>query len=195
MVDFLVNNVGLSYDHAAFFHEVDEKRINDIITLNISAMHDMTRIVLPYMREKKCGLVLNISSASAYLPSPAYVSTYGASKAYVVSWTRGMADEYKREGIHFETIVPWFVSTAMSKARPSMMIPKPEVYARSALNWVGAAAEHTGYFWHEVQQFVVTELPEFLTRARAVGFHADIRRRALAKKAREAAGEGAKKDN
>lgn len=149
-------------------------------------MQDMTRVVLPQMRAQKLGLVVNVSSASAYLQSPAYISTYGASKAYVTSWTTGLADEYAREGVRFETLVPWFVATAMSKSRPSLTIPKPEVYARSALNWLGCASEHTGYFWHELQHFFATEMPAFFIKGQVVKFHASIRRRALAKKEREA---------
>lgn len=81
-VGLLINNVGVSYPYARFFHEVDEKLLNDLIKVNIVGTTKVTQAVLPGMVERKRGAIVNIGSGAAIvIPSDPLYSVYAASKA------------------------------------------------------------------------------------------------------------------
>lgn len=61
-VGVLVNNVGISYPFTKYFHELDDERVSQLITLNVDSTTWMTRIVLPGMLERKRGAIVNIGS-------------------------------------------------------------------------------------------------------------------------------------
>jgi 17beta-estradiol 17-dehydrogenase / very-long-chain 3-oxoacyl-CoA reductase len=70
-VGVLVNNVGVSYPGALFFHELEQYapgRTAELINLNVLATTKMTQIVLPGMLERKRGAIINISSAAGRIP-------------------------------------------------------------------------------------------------------------------------------
>ena len=79
-----------------------------MIDLNCKALVAMTRIVLPYM--KKGSHVLQLDSLSAFQPVP-YITTYGATKAFVLSYTRAMNRELKGSGIRMMAMNPGWVKT------------------------------------------------------------------------------------
>lgn len=81
-VGLLINNVGVSYPYARFFHEVDEKLLNDLIKVNVVGTTKVTQAVLPGMVERKKGAIVNIGSGAAIvIPSDPLYSVYAASKA------------------------------------------------------------------------------------------------------------------
>lgn len=61
-IGVLVNNVGISYPYTKFFHELDDERVTQLISLNVDSTTWMTRIVLPGMVERKRGAIVNIGS-------------------------------------------------------------------------------------------------------------------------------------
>lgn len=84
-VGILINNAGVSFPYAKFFHEVDLELMESIRKVNIEAATWITRSVLHGMLKKKKGAIVNIGSGSTMVGSsyPLY-SDYAASKAYVV---------------------------------------------------------------------------------------------------------------
>ena len=80
-VGVLINNVGLSYPYARFFHEVDLELMGSVMRVNIEGATWVTRSVLPGMLEKKKGAIINICSGSVLLPSYPLVTLYVAAKA------------------------------------------------------------------------------------------------------------------
>ena len=81
-VGVLVNNAGLCYPYARYFHEVDEALARDLIRLNVEAVTRVTHAVLPGMVQRKRGAVVNIGSgAASILPSDPLYTVYAATKA------------------------------------------------------------------------------------------------------------------
>ncbi|KAJ1675222.1 hypothetical protein EV182_001693 [Spiromyces aspiralis] len=137
-VGVLVNNVGLSYDHPSPLLELPAERGRDIIKINNLAMVEMTRIVLPQMRERKSGLIINNGSFSALVPT-AYLTVYSASKAFVSVFSQALGLELEKEGIMVQHLNTYFVCSSMTKIkRPSFFIPSTEAYARNVIKYLGA---------------------------------------------------------
>jgi len=65
-VGVLVNNVGISYPYTKYFHELDDERVTQLISLNIDSTTWMTRIVLPGMVTRKRGAIVNLGSGKLY---------------------------------------------------------------------------------------------------------------------------------
>ena len=83
----------------------DELRMID---LNCKALVAMTRLTLPYM--KKGSHILQLDSLSAFQPVP-YITTYGATKSFVLSYSRAMNAELKKSGIRMMAMNPGWVKT------------------------------------------------------------------------------------
>ena len=79
-----------------------------MIDLNCKALVVMTRLVLPYMQ--RGSHILQLDSLSAFQPVP-YITTYGATKAFVLSYTRAMNQELKASGIRMMAMNPGWVKT------------------------------------------------------------------------------------
>ncbi len=79
-----------------------------MIDLNCKALVMMTRITLPYM--KAGSHILQLDSLSAFQPVP-YITTYGATKAFVLSYSRAMDMELKKSGIRMMAMNPGWVKT------------------------------------------------------------------------------------
>lgn len=279
-VGVLVNNVGVSYHYPEYLVEVPnkDKLFPSIINCNVGAVTQMTQIVLPGMLSRGRGLVVNVSSTVALIPSP-LLTVYAASKvntqlhsqtwgltfrgyfiiireeccysslrricdpsdlyfsrtalfcrnyflnrlvklnitfshfdtkkyrrcfmvillfyatfivsefrkwvfgvnltilfaiivilscllprwslwcmqAYVIKFSRDLANEYRRKGIVVQCVTPGYVATKMSKiGRPSWMAPDPMQYVTSALRSVGLKENTTGYFPHSLMVWIST---------------------------------------
>ena len=79
-----------------------------MIDLNCKALVLMTRLCLPYM--EKGAHILQLDSLSAFQPVP-YITTYGATKAFVLSYSRGMNRELRPKGIRMMAMNPGWVKT------------------------------------------------------------------------------------
>ena len=81
-VGILINNVGVSYPYARFFHEVDDKLVCNLIRVNVEGTTKVTSVVLGGMIKKKKGAIVNIGSGAAIvIPSDPLYALYAATKA------------------------------------------------------------------------------------------------------------------
>ncbi len=95
-IDYLVNNAGFGSNGK--FWELDRQWELDQIQLNVKALVALTHIFLPSMIERGHGRILNIASTAGFQPGP-YMSTYYATKAFVLSFTEGIAVELDGTGV------------------------------------------------------------------------------------------------
>jgi NAD(P)-dependent dehydrogenase (short-subunit alcohol dehydrogenase family) len=102
-IDVLVNNVGLAYQ--ASFEEVSDREWDDLWQLNVMSYVRTIRAVLPSMRERGAGAIVNVSSSAGKRPSTA-MPAYSVTKAAVLSLSRLVADLYGRGGIRCNAVAP-----------------------------------------------------------------------------------------
>ena len=105
-VKLLVNAAGFGKFGA--YHKVSLEDDCRMIDLNCKALLVMTRLCLPYM--KAGSHILQLDSLSAFQPVP-WITTYGATKAFVLSYSRSMNRELKSRGIRMMTMNPAWVKT------------------------------------------------------------------------------------
>jgi short-subunit dehydrogenase len=107
-VDLLLNNAG--YGHTGNFAELPVDQSQGQIDCNITALTRLAHASLASMKRARRGAILNVASGAAFLPTPT-LAVYAATKAYVVSFTQGLAEEVKREGIQVAVVCPGFTRT------------------------------------------------------------------------------------
>jgi len=95
-VDVLVNNAGFG-SHGRF-EVLDPVREREQVMLNVVAVAELTRAFLPTMLARGQGAILNVASTAAFQPDP-YMATYGATKAFVLSFTEALWAENRRTGV------------------------------------------------------------------------------------------------
>ena len=105
-VSLLVNAAGFGKFGA--YHRVSLEDEQRMIGLNCTAAVLMTRLCLPYMAPG--GHILQLDSLSAFQPVP-YITTYGATKAFLLSYSRAMNRELKDKGIRMMAMNPGWVKT------------------------------------------------------------------------------------
>ena len=105
-IKLLVNAAGFGKFGA--YHKVSLADDARMIDLNCKALVLMTRLCLPYMTSGSH--ILQLDSLSAFQPVP-YITTYGATKSFVLSYSRAMNRELKAKGIHVMAVAPGWIKT------------------------------------------------------------------------------------
>jgi 3-oxoacyl-[acyl-carrier protein] reductase len=98
-----VNNVGVAYQ--ASFDELSDAQWDDMWQLNVMSYVRAIRAVLPEMRERRRGAIVNVSSTSGKRPSTS-MPNYSVTKAAVLSLSRLVADIYARDGVRCNAVAP-----------------------------------------------------------------------------------------
>ncbi|CAL0320391.1 unnamed protein product [Lupinus luteus] len=178
-VGVLVNNVGISYPYARFFHEVDEELLRNLIKVNIEGTTKVTQLVLNGMVKRKKGAIVNIGSGAAIvIPSDPLYAVYAASKAYIDQFSRSLYVEYKKSGIDVQCQVPLYVATKMASIkRSSFFVPSTDGYAKAGVRWIGYEPRCTPYWPHTLLWALAYSLPESVVDAWRLRFCLGIRKR------------------
>jgi NAD(P)-dependent dehydrogenase (short-subunit alcohol dehydrogenase family) len=109
-IDVLVNNAASFY--AGFFEELTPEQMDRQITTTLIGPMNVTRAVLPVMREQRFGHVVTISSSAGFAGF-AYGTAYAASKFGVDGWMESLAPEIEPFGIHTTVVNPGFFRTEL----------------------------------------------------------------------------------
>jgi len=102
-LDVLVNNAG--FGQFGLFAENDLEQCLLQIQLNITTLTHLTRLYLPEMLERKSGRILNVASTAAFQAGP-LMSVYYATKAYVLHFSEGIANELQGTGVTVTCLCP-----------------------------------------------------------------------------------------
>ncbi|PZQ54249.1 MAG: SDR family NAD(P)-dependent oxidoreductase [Novosphingobium pentaromativorans] len=143
-IDVLVNNAGFGWLNAVEGSPLETVR--EIFETNLFGAIAMMQAVLPGMRERRSGVIVNVSSSSLYRPLP-LLSVYRASKAAMNALSESAAHELAPFGIRVRVVMPGmapstsFSSTAQSHVTGSGGFPEPYAdYAQQTLAAMMAAA-------------------------------------------------------
>jgi short-subunit dehydrogenase len=107
-VDVLCNNAG--YGAFGRFHELPAEDQVNMVRLNVLALHELTATFLPEMVARGQGAVLNVGSLAGFQPGP-HNATYAATKAFVNSFSEGVAAELAGTGVSMTVLCPGPVAT------------------------------------------------------------------------------------
>jgi 3-oxoacyl-[acyl-carrier protein] reductase len=102
-IDVLVNNVGVAYQRS--FEEVTDEQWDEVWQMNVMSYVRAIRAVLPGMKERAGGVIVNVSSTAGKRPS-ASMPDYSVTKAAVLSLSRLVADVYAKDGIRCNAVTP-----------------------------------------------------------------------------------------
>ncbi|KAK2703091.1 hypothetical protein QYM36_018374 [Artemia franciscana] len=122
-----------------------------LVNCNCISVVRMSIMVLPQMVQKRKGLIINVSSAAALLPTP-LMTMYSSTKAFVHKFSQDISLEYRPYGVTIQCVLPGFVATNMSRIRrSSLSIPTPEKFVKEHLKTLGLEVWSAGYWCHNLQ--------------------------------------------
>lgn len=104
----LVNNAGFGTSDE--FSNEDPDRLQAMVDLNIGALVDLSRAFIDQLTTTGTGVLINVASLLGFQPTP-YMSVYGATKAFVLSFTESLWEETRRTGLRVLAISPGAMQT------------------------------------------------------------------------------------
>ncbi len=133
----LINNAGFGL--SGRFDALPIERQAEMIDLNVRALTELCRLVLPPMIERRAGAILNVASTAAFQAGP-NMAVYYASKAYVLSFTEALHQELKTKGIRVTALCPgptateFFAVAGAEKGRLAKIATDPVAVVRAGLD-------------------------------------------------------------
>lgn len=107
-VDVILNNA--AYGLIGAFEGTTDQQLAQQINTNFLGTILVSKAFLPYLRARKSGTVITVTSSTAHIPYP-FVAVYAATKSALETWTEGMSYELNHFGIKMKTIVPAYMQT------------------------------------------------------------------------------------
>lgn len=120
-IDILINNAGITRD--ALLSKMTPDMWHSVIATNLTPLFYLCQWVLPFMREKKWGRIVNVSSINAFKGQRGQTN-YTAAKAGVLGFTKSLAQEVIQSGITVNAIAPGYTETDMVAAVPDTVLEK-----------------------------------------------------------------------
>jgi uncharacterized protein len=131
LVTLLVNAAGFGLAGAQA--ELPLERVHALVELNVVATAELTHRFLVAMKARRTGAILNVASTAAFYPTP-YLSVYGASKAFILSFTHALHEEARRDGVTVTCLCPGYTRTnfsAVAGMKGAEGTPFPEMTAEA----------------------------------------------------------------
>src|SRR6266446_691445 len=164
-IDFLINNAG--FGSMCDFAKLDLARELNMIDLNIKTLVELTHRFLQPMRERKQGAIINVASTAGFQPVP-FMATYGATKAFVLSFSEALWEENRPHGVHVMALCPGVTETNFFEAsrmeQPPMRVAQsPEDVVEAALRGLSrkkgfVISGWTNFFMVEAERLVPRSL-------------------------------------
>jgi NAD(P)-dependent dehydrogenase (short-subunit alcohol dehydrogenase family) len=136
-IDVLVNNAGVNSIGNLVMSKEDNWR--QVFELNVFSVFRLTQAVLRHMIRAKYGRVINMSSAAAKIGA-AYASSYAASKAAILGFTKSVARETAQVGITVNAICPWHVDTELVR---EAMAKRAKMFGKTAEEYLEEIKSHS----------------------------------------------------
>lgn len=112
-VDLLVNDAGVGL-HGRFAEDDSQAQLR-LLQINVVALTELTRLLLPGMLARRSGRILNVASTAAFVPGP-FMAVYYASKAYVLSLSVALENELAGTGVSVTALCPGPTRSHFSEA-------------------------------------------------------------------------------
>ena len=164
-IGVLVNNAG--FGTSGEFTQLPIDRELQEIDLNIRALTQISHVGLAQMKQRGAGSIINVASTGAYQPVP-YMSTYAATKAYVLSFSEGLHEEAKGYGVTVTCLCPGATRTEFQEVAgvgeggiPGFAWMSAEAVVKNAL---GAANAGSAIATPGLLNKVTANLPRFTPR-------------------------------
>ncbi|OQV23721.1 putative Very-long-chain 3-oxoacyl-CoA reductase [Hypsibius exemplaris] len=163
--DILVNSVGMASGSTGSFgcQSNTEQMCLDLLNVNIIPTLMFTNAVLPGMKERKRGVIVNLSSVAAVYPLPNY-ALYGATKSFVDFFSSALDRECRPFSIFVQCVLAGPVLSNMTKSQAkSFFIVQPGPFVREALSQVGLRRRTFGHWIHAVMVSIAQPFPLWMT--------------------------------
>jgi short-subunit dehydrogenase len=121
MPDILINSAGIGM--ADYFENISYESFDAVMKVNVYGTRNTVRAVLPYMKQKGCGHIVNLSSAAGLMGMFGY-SLYSTSKYAVVGFSECLRSELKRYDIHVSVVCPPEVKTPFIEEEAKTLPPE-----------------------------------------------------------------------
>ena len=142
--------------------EQDPEGVDQMLQLNVAALTVLTRLVLPGMRQRRWGRILNVGSVVGYQPGAPRMAVYYATKAYVLSFSRGLARELHGTGVSVTVLSPGPTETAFDDRAGATV----DVRYRRAPKMSAAVVARAGY--DGILRQATEVIPGLMTKVLAV---------------------------
>lgn len=129
-IDLLINNAG--FGTTKLFHQESLELQEKMVATHILAPMKIIQAILPEMIQKKAGVIINVSSSGAFLPSPKTV-TYSGTKAFLRAFTESLHFELEGTGVQVQVVCPGLTRTDM---HVRLGIPEEHIVNWGPFQWI-----------------------------------------------------------
>ncbi|MFC4101967.1 SDR family NAD(P)-dependent oxidoreductase [Paenibacillus xanthanilyticus] len=161
-IDLLVNNAGFGLSGEFLNHPIDAYR--EQIMLNVNALMEMTHLFLADMAARRSGAIINVASLLSFMPFP-YCSVYSGTKAFVLSFTESLWEEYRHQGVRVLALCPGPTDTNFFRTASEVETKSKRMPAQVVHTALRALSTNKGFVIDGANNYFTALLGRVLPRA------------------------------